>query len=73
MTDPVPQDRLPPVPTSLTRWRATALSFGPAGTIMLSFGLVRAAVAVAMLRGPAVLLAIPMGLRPFWGSRYEDG
>lgn len=61
------------MPTSLTRWRETPLSFGPFGKVMLSFGLVLASVVMVVLRRPGVLFAIPAALRSIWRPRHEDG
>ena len=79
MRDPVPEDRLPPMPTASSRWRATPLSFGPLGKIVLSVGVVLAAVVAVVLAafggtpaGRAVARVVPL-LRSIWRPRYEDG
>ena len=78
MRDPVPEDRLPPMPTASTRWRATALSFGPVGKVVLTVGVVLGAVVAVALAafggtpaGRAVARVVPV-LRSIWRPRYED-
>ena len=79
MRDPVPEDRLPPMPTASTRWRATALSFGPVGKIVLTVGVVLAAVVAVALAAfggaPAggAVDGVARALRAIWRPRYEDG
>ena len=78
MRDPVPEDRLPPMPTASTRWRATALSFGPVGKIVLSVGVILAAVVTVVLAafggvaGGGAVSGVVRALRAIWRPRYED-
>jgi hypothetical protein len=79
MRDPVPEDRLPPMPTASTRWRATALSFGPVGKIALTIGVVLGGVVAVILSpfggAPAggAVRGVVRGVRAIWRPRYEDG
>ncbi len=78
MRDPVPEDRLPPMPTASTRWRATAVSFGPVGKVVLTVGVVLGVVVAVVL---AAFGGVPAGgavgsvvraIRAIWSPQYED-